>query len=77
MLLSLIICNIIKSAVKAEAEVKEGIRELKKKRAVLQRKIKRLEAASREKWEAAKQKVNEAIEQLEKTYDKVRSYFKS
>lgn len=53
-----------------------GVKELKEKRAALKNDIKDLEATSLKTWAAAKKKVNEAIDDLEKTYNKVRAYFK-
>ena len=65
-----------KEGSKVKTEVKEGIRELKDKRAALKEDMKKLEASSDKTWEAAKKKMNEAMADLEKTYDKVRAYFK-
>jgi peptidoglycan hydrolase CwlO-like protein len=61
---------------KTKAEVKKGLRELKTKRAALKKNMERLEASSERTWEAAKQKVNMAMDDLERTYDKVRNYFR-
>ena len=62
---------------KAKAEGKKGLQELRGKRAVLKKDMEKLEASGKKTWEAAKQKVNDALDDLEKTYDKVVSYFKS
>ena len=38
--------------------------------------MEKLEASSKKTWESAKEKMNEAMDDLEKTYSKVRAYFK-
>jgi hypothetical protein len=58
---------------KAKSESGKGLRQLRKKMAALKKDVKKLEASGRKKWEAAKQKVNDTIDDIEKTYDKVLS----
>jgi chromosome segregation ATPase len=57
-------------------EAKKELQELKEKRAAVKRDMEKLGASSKETWEAAKRKVNDAINELEEGYNKVRSYFK-
>ena len=54
----------------------ETLEELKEKRAALKDHMEKLEASSKKTWEAAKEKMNEAMDDLEKTYNKVRADFK-
>ena len=66
-----------KAGLKARDDAKKGLKELKQKREVLKKDIKKLEAASKKKWEVVKKKVDAGMDDLEKTYDKVRDYFRS
>jgi hypothetical protein len=60
----------------AKSEADKDLMELKKKRSTLKNAMVRLEASSKKTWETAKRKVNRAINDLEKTYDKVRAHYK-
>jgi len=66
-----------KAGSKVRADAKKGLEELKQKREVLKKDMKKLEAAGKRKWEIVKKKVDAGMDDLEKTYDKVRVYFKS
>jgi hypothetical protein len=66
-----------KAGSKVKGNAKKGLKELKQKREVLRKDIVKLEAAGKKKWEAVKKKVDVGMDDLEKTYDKVRDYFKS
>jgi hypothetical protein len=66
-----------KEGSKVKAEARKGLRELKKKRVGLKKDLRKLNAAGEKTWDAAKQKVNDAMDDLQKTYDKVLSYFDS
>jgi Skp family chaperone for outer membrane proteins len=69
--------NVREAGSKAKAETKKGMQDLKKKRAAFEKEMEKLEASTKKTWETTKHKVNDAMEDLEKTYDKVRSNFKS
>ena len=43
---------------------------------MLKKDLSKLEAAGRKKWEVVKKKVDAGMYDLEKTYDKVRDYFR-
>jgi peptidoglycan hydrolase CwlO-like protein len=58
------------------AEARRGLRELRNKRATLKSDIASLETAGKDTWEAAKREVNMAIDDLERTYERVRDYFR-
>jgi uncharacterized protein YlxW (UPF0749 family) len=58
------------------ADARKGLRELRQKRATLKSDIESLETAGKDTWEAAKRKVNRAIDDLERTYARVRDYFR-
>jgi hypothetical protein len=60
----------------SKVQINDGLDDLKRQRAELKKRMKRLENSSREEWEAAKQKINNAIEEIEKTFNRVKSYFK-
>jgi hypothetical protein len=66
-----------KAGSKARDDAKKGLKKLKQKREVLKKDIRRLEAVGKKKWEVVKKKVDAGIDDLEKTYDKVRDYFRS
>lgn len=61
---------------KTKAEAEKGLKDLKKQHVAMKKNMERLEAASKDTWEAAKQKVNKGLDKLEKTYNKVRDYFR-
>jgi hypothetical protein len=58
------------------AEARKGLRELRRKHATLKSDIARLETAGKDTWEAAKREVNRALDDLERTYERVRDYFR-
>jgi chromosome segregation ATPase len=58
------------------ADARRGLRELRNKRATLKSDIASLETAGKDTWEAAKREVNMAIDDLERTYERVRDYFR-
>ncbi len=62
---------------KAKADIQKGIKELKEKHMAAKREMKKLDAAGKKTWETVKEKVDKAMDEFEKTFDKVRSYFKS
>ena len=66
-----------KAGSKVRADAKKGLEELKQKREVLKKDMKKLEAAGKREWEVVKKKVDAGMDDLEKTYDKVRDFFKS
>jgi peptidoglycan hydrolase CwlO-like protein len=61
---------------KTKAEAKKGLKELKTQRVALKKDMQKLEASSKDTWEAAKRQVNKGLDKLERTYDKVRDYFR-
>jgi peptidoglycan hydrolase CwlO-like protein len=61
---------------KTKAEAKKGLKELKNQRVALKKDMQRLETSSRKTWESAKRQVNKGLDKLERTYDKVRDYFR-
>jgi hypothetical protein len=66
-----------KAGSKARDDAKKGLDELRQKKEVLKKDMKKLEATGKNKWEVVKKKVDSGIDDLEKTYDKVRDYFRS
>ncbi len=58
-------------------DVKKEMQELKEKRKALKKEIRRLDAARKKTWDEAKQKIDAAMGDLEKAYEKVRSSFAS
>jgi hypothetical protein len=58
------------------AEARKGLRELRQKHATLKSDIASLETAGKDTWDAAKRNVNWAIDDLERTYERVRDYFR-
>jgi len=62
---------------KAKSDAKKGLKELKQKKEALKKDLGKLETAGKTKWEDLKKKVDAGLEDLEKTYDKVRDYFRS
>jgi peptidoglycan hydrolase CwlO-like protein len=64
------------SGAKTKAQAKKGLRDLKQKRFALKIDMERLEASSKQTWESSKQKFNKAMDDLERTYEKVRDYFR-
>jgi hypothetical protein len=61
---------------RTKAEARKGLKELKKQRVALNKDMKRLEASSERTWESAKKQVNKGLDRLERTYDRVRDYFR-
>jgi uncharacterized protein YlxW (UPF0749 family) len=61
---------------RTKAQAKKGLKELKKQRVALNKDMKRLEASSERTWESAKRQVNKGLDKLERTYDRVRDYFR-
>jgi hypothetical protein len=66
-----------KAGSNVKAEAKKGLKDLKEKRAALKKEIRKLEAKGKSNWEKAKQKIQDAGDELEEAYNKVRRYFKS
>lgn len=66
-----------KAGPETKADVRKEMDELWEKRAVLQINMEKLEASNKGNWEAAKQKVDAAMDQLEKAYHKARSHIES
>ena len=66
-----------KAGSRASDDAKKGLKELKQKKEVLMKDLRKLEAAEKTKWEAVKKKVDSGMDDLEKTYEKVRDYFRS
>ena len=62
---------------RASDDAKKGLKELKQKKEALKKDLGKLETAGKTKWEDLKKKVDAGLEDLEKTYDKVRDYFRS
>jgi peptidoglycan hydrolase CwlO-like protein len=61
---------------RTKAEAKKGLRDLKQQRVALNKDMKRLEGSSERTWESAKRQVTKGLDKLERTYDKVRDYFR-
>jgi hypothetical protein len=57
-------------------KAKKGLRELKQQRVALNKDTKKLENASQRTWESAKRQVDKGLDKLERTYDRVRDYFR-
>jgi len=67
----------MQSGTKTKAHVTNEIDKLRAKRAVLQINMEKLAASQKGNWETAKQKVDAAMDELEKAYHKARSHFES
>jgi membrane-associated HD superfamily phosphohydrolase len=61
---------------RAKADIQKGIEELKEKHQAAKGEMKKLDAAGKETWKNVKEDLDKAMDELEKTFDKVRSYFK-
>lgn len=64
-----------KSETKARAEFNHQIGELQKKKEVVRKGLEELKSASAEAWEMIKSRIDAALEDLEKSYDRIRSSF--
>jgi BMFP domain-containing protein YqiC len=62
---------------KTKADVKKKMNELREKRAALQINMEKLDAVSKDKWETSRQEVESEMDELEKAYDRSRSFFES
>jgi len=60
----------------AKAEYKENLKKLKVKEAEAKKKWKELKQASAKKWDKVRSEMDDAIQVLEKTYEKTVSWFK-
>jgi peptidoglycan hydrolase CwlO-like protein len=61
---------------KIKGQAKKGLKELKQQRVALNKDMKRLERANERTWESAKRQVNKGLDKLERTYDRVKDYFR-
>ena len=66
-----------KAGSEAKEDAKKGLKELKQKKEVLKKDLRKLKASGKKRWEVAKKKVDAGMDDLEKTYDKVKDYFRS
>jgi uncharacterized protein YpuA (DUF1002 family) len=62
---------------RAKADIRKGIQELKEKHKVAKSEMKKLDSAGKETWKNVKKDLDKAMDELEKTFNKVRAYFKS
>jgi exonuclease VII small subunit len=67
----------LKARDEAKTGYKKGMKELKEKQTVLKKEVKKLAKEGRKTWESARKKVDGAVDELQKAYDRVRATFTS
>ena len=60
----------------AETGAKEAWKDVKVKQRTAKKQVKELGSASKDTWEQTKSKTNEALEELRKSFDRAKAYFK-